>query len=123
MSLEGSTPLSQNPKGNTAVAISDVNDNLSITDTKNKSTIQKMIAAENTCGFVHNGKIYLNPEIMNSNAAVHEYTHLWDAYTQKTNPELWNKGFSIFKNTKYWNEVIAEPNYQDIKGDDNLVLR
>ena len=30
MSLEGSTPLSQNPKGNTAVAISDVNDNSNI---------------------------------------------------------------------------------------------
>lgn len=29
-----------------------------------------------TYGFVHEGKIYLNPEIMNSNAAVHEYTHL-----------------------------------------------
>lgn len=30
MSLEGSTPLSQNPKGNTAVAISDVNDSSNI---------------------------------------------------------------------------------------------
>ena len=30
MSLEGSTPLSQNPEGNTAVAISDVNDNFNI---------------------------------------------------------------------------------------------
>ncbi|MCQ2600909.1 MAG: YifB family Mg chelatase-like AAA ATPase [Treponema sp.] len=73
-------------------------------------------------GFVHNGKIYLNPEIINSNAAVHEYTHLWDAYTQKTNPELWNKGLEIFKDTKYWNEVISDPNYQDIKDDENLVL-
>lgn len=59
---------------------------------------------------------------MNSNAAVHEYTHLWDAYTQKTNSELWNKGLKIFKNTKYWNEVISDPNYQDIKDDENLVL-
>lgn len=75
-----------------------------------------------TYGFVHNGKIYLNPDLMNSNAAVHEYTHLWDAYTQKTNPELWNKGMNLFKNTKYWNEVISDPNYQDIKSDDNLVL-
>ena len=75
-----------------------------------------------TYGFVHNGKIYLNSELMNSNAAVHEYTHLWDAYTQKTNPELWNKGLNLFKDTKYWNEVISDPNYQDIKDDENLVL-
>ena len=75
-----------------------------------------------TYGFVHNGKIYLNSELMNSNAAVHEYTHLWDAYTQKTNPELWNKGLNLFKDTKYWNEVISDQNYQDIKDDENLVL-
>lgn len=75
-----------------------------------------------TYGFVHNGKIYLNPDLMNSNAAVHEYTHLWDAYTKKTNPKLWNKGFEIFRDTKYWNEVISDPNYQDIKDDENLVL-
>ncbi len=75
-----------------------------------------------TYGFVHNGKIYLNSELMNSNAAVREYTHLWDAYTQKTNPELWNKGLNLFKDTKYWNEVISDPNYQDIKDDENLVL-
>ncbi|MCQ2596540.1 MAG: YifB family Mg chelatase-like AAA ATPase [Treponema sp.] len=85
--------------------------------------IQKMTLENGlTYGFVHNGKIYLNPEIINSNAAVHEYTHLWDAYTQKTNPELWNKGLEIFKDTKYWNEVISDPNYQDIKDDENLVL-
>lgn len=75
-----------------------------------------------TYGFVHNGKIYLNSELMNSNAAIHEYTHLWDAYTQKTNPELWNKGLELFKDTKYWNEVISDPNYQNIKDDENLVL-
>lgn len=84
--------------------------------------LQKMIADENIYGFVHNNKIYLNPEFMNSNAAVHEYTHLWDSYTQKTNPELWNKGLELFKYTNYWNEVISDPNYQDIKNNDNLVL-
>lgn len=84
--------------------------------------VQKMQLSDNIYGFVHEGKIYLNPDIMNSNAAVHEYTHLWDAYTQKTNPELWQKGLDIFKGTNYWNEVISDPNYQDIKDDENLVL-
>jgi len=85
--------------------------------------VQTMILEDGSVyGFVHKGKIYLNPELMNPNAAVHEYTHLWDAYTQKTNPELWNKGLEMFKETKYWNEVISDPNYQDIRDDDNLVL-
>ena len=93
----------------------------SITDYVN-SKIQTYIVNSQIYGFVHKGKIYLNPEIMNSNAAVHEYTHLWDAYTQKTNPELWDKGLDLFRNTKYWDEVISDPNYQDIKDDENLVL-
>ncbi|MCR5252580.1 MAG: hypothetical protein K6C98_02570 [Treponema sp.] len=75
-----------------------------------------------TYGFAYEGKIYLNPEIMNSEVAVHEYTHLWDNYTRKTNPELWNKGLDIFKRTSLWNEVINDPNYVDIKDDENLVL-
>ena len=73
-------------------------------------------------GFTHNGKIYLDPDIMNSNAAVHEYTHLWDAYTERTNPELWEKGKEIFKQTHLWNEVKNDPAYSDIANDDNLVL-
>ena len=73
-------------------------------------------------GFAHGGKIYLNPDIMNSEAAIHEYTHLWDNYTQRTNPELWQKGKDIFKDTKLWNDVKADPNYGDIAGDDDLIL-
>ncbi len=84
--------------------------------------VQNFIQNDITYGFAHNGKIYLNPDVMNSNAAVHEYTHLWDAYTQKTNPELWQKGLSLFKDTQYWKEVTNDPNYQDIKDDENLVL-
>ena len=75
-----------------------------------------------TYGFAYNGKIYLNPEVMNSNAAVHEYTHLWDSYTQRTNPELWQKGKDIFKETRFWEEVRNDPNYSDIADDDDLVL-
>ena len=73
-------------------------------------------------GLAYDNNIILHPDYLSSNAAVHEYTHLWDAYTQKTNPELWNKGLELFKDTKYWNEVISDPNYQDIKNDENLVL-
>lgn len=73
-------------------------------------------------GFAHGGKIYLNPDVMTSEAAVHEYTHLWDAYTQRTNHELWKKGMDVFKDTKLWNDVKADPNYGDIAGDDDLIL-
>lgn len=77
---------------------------------------------ENVYGFAYNGKIYLNPDFLTSNVAVHEYTHLWDEYTRRTNPELWQKGMSILKDTKLFAEVKNDLNYADIANDDNLVL-
>lgn len=81
-----------------------------------------LIKDNQTYGFTHNGKVYLNPEIMNSNAAVHEYTHLWDKYTQNSNPELWERGKEILSKTHLWSEVKADPNYADISNDDDLIL-
>ena len=75
-----------------------------------------------TYGFAYEGKIYLNPEIANSEVALHEYTHLWDNYTQRTNPELWQKGKDIFKNTQFWEDVKADPNYADIADNEDLLL-
>ena len=43
MSLEGSTPLSQNPEGNTAAAISDLNDNFNISQSSDKSITQQKL--------------------------------------------------------------------------------
>ena len=73
-------------------------------------------------GFAYEGKIYLNPEIATSEVALHEYTHLWDNYTQRTNPELWQKGKDIFKNTHFWNDVKSDPNYADIANNEDLLL-
>ncbi len=75
-----------------------------------------------TYGFAYEGKIYLNPDIWNSKVAVHEYTHLWDNYIQRTNPELWEKGKQIFRNTRFWNEVKNDPNYADIADNNDLIL-
>lgn len=83
---------------------------------------QNMKAQGIIYGFTYNNKIYLDPLLLDSNVSIHEYTHLWDKYTEKTNPELWNKGKELFKKTYLWNEVINNPDYQDIIHDENLIL-
>jgi len=93
-----------------------------ISQTENKSSVQHLIQNEQVYGFTYNDKIYLNPDIMNSEVVVHEYTHLWDNYTQRTNLELWQKGKNIFKETYLWDEVKADPNYADISDNDDLIL-
>ena len=74
-----------------------------------------------TYGFTFENKIYLNPDIMNSNVAVHEYTHLWDEYTKRTNPELWEKGKDILSKTHLWDEIKNNPDYADIADNDDLL--
>lgn len=86
------------------------------------SSRQLMISDGTTYGFAYNGKIYLNPDFLNSNVAVHEYTHLWDKYIQNTNLELWERGKEAFKKTSLWEQVKNDPSYTDITGDDNLIL-
>ncbi len=72
-------------------------------------------------GFVKNGKVYLDPKLLNPNTPIHEYTHLWDMALQKANPELWARGVELMKQTPLWQEVVNNPAYADIKDDENLV--
>lgn len=72
-------------------------------------------------GFVKDGKIYLDPEVMNANTPIHEYTHLWDKALQKANPELWSRGKDLLKQTPVWNQVMSDPAYADIATDEDLV--
>ena len=72
-------------------------------------------------GFVKDGKVYLNPELINPNTSIHEYTHLWDLALMQLNPALWEKGKKLMKQTPLWDEVINDPNYADIKDNEDLV--
>lgn len=91
-------------------------------DMKVTNRVQYMIDGDsNVYGFAYDGKIYADPEIATSNTYAHEYTHLWDAYTKRTNPELWEKGKEIFKGTSLWNEVMTDENYQSLSNDDEIL--
>ena len=74
-----------------------------------------------TYGWAVNGEIYLTPEGLNPNTPIHEYTHLWAAALQKSNPKLWSEVVEAMKLSPAWNEVMADENYTDIHGDDNRV--
>ena len=89
---------------------------------ENLKQAEFMIQDSLTYGFTLNNKIYLNPELVNSNTIAHEYTHLWDKYTQKENPALWEHGKEIFKQTSLWNEVINDENYKAISNNEDLIL-
>ena len=66
------------------------------------------------------GKIYMNGSALNPETPIHEYTHIWDIACQKNNPELWNRGVELMKQTPMWDDVKNDPNYADLKTDDEI---
>ena len=72
-------------------------------------------------GWTVGGKVYLNRDAMNPKTPLHEYTHLWDEMVRRENPELWARGKELMKQTPMWQEVIEDPNYGDIRDDEDAV--
>lgn len=63
-------------------------------------------------GFVtKNGNIYLDDTIISPEHPIHEYTHLWDRIVSKRNPELWQRGVELMKQTSEWNKILNDDNY------------
>lgn len=89
---------------------------------RNSKKVQKLETSEGVIyGFVKDGVVYLDPSLINPNTSIHEYTHLWDNALMQLNPALWEKGKKLMKQTSIWNEVVNDPNYADIKDNEDLV--
>ncbi len=72
-------------------------------------------------GWSVNGKIYLTEAGINPDTPIHEYTHLWADAMMKQNKQGWNSIKSLLKDTPVWNEVITDPNYSNIKDNEDAV--
>ena len=63
-------------------------------------------------GFVDkDGNIYLDETKISPEHPIHEYTHLWDRTVQKHNPQLWNRGVEIMKETDMWKKIANDEHY------------
>lgn len=72
-------------------------------------------------GWTVGGEVWLNGDAMNPETPLHEYTHLWDAMVRRENPELWARGVELMKQTPVWDEVVNDPNYSDIRENEDEV--
>ena len=72
-------------------------------------------------GWSVNGKIYLTEAGINPDTPIHEYTHLWAEAMMIKNKQGWNSIKSLLKDTPVWKEVIADPNYSNIKDNEDAV--
>ena len=91
-------------------------------DLKITDHIQFMRTPQGTIyGWSVNGKIYLTEAGINPETPIHEYTHLWADAMMKQNKQGWNSIKSLLKDTPVWKEVIAGPNYSNIKDNEDAV--
>ena len=63
------------------------------------------------------GTIYINPDKLNANTPIHEFSHLWEQIM----PNAWKKGLAIFKETttgkKLFTQLQKEGNYSNLSED------
>ena len=63
-------------------------------------------------GFVDKeGNIYLDENSISPEHPIYEYTHLWDRVIQERNPELWQRGIDLMKETNLWNTILNNSRY------------
>lgn len=96
-------------------------ENNSLTDKSERGPMTLRTSDGTVYGWTEGGKIYLNRDAMNPETPMHEYTHLWDDMVRRENPELWERGKELMKQTPLWDEVMNDPNYADIRDDEDAV--
>ena len=75
-------------------------------------------AEGNAYGFTVNGKVYIDPRMVNAETPIHEYTHLWSTALRERNPKEWKNVVELMKGTDVWDEVVRT--YPELKTDDDI---
>ena len=80
------------------------------------SNIKQVLATNGgvVYGFTVGGKIYLDRELAGARTKIHEYTHLWDKFCQKNNPDMWKQGVELMKQTQLWEYIKNSGLYDDL---------
>lgn len=66
------------------------------------------------CGFIANGKLYLNSDMGNHKAPIHLYTYVWMKHCKKVEPELFNKIYDYAVTTDYFKHIRFSPRFSDL---------
>lgn len=73
-------------------------------------------------GWAVGNEIYLTEDGLNPGTPIHEYTHLWAKAMENSDPKGWAKILRLCKGNKaLWDSVKNDPNYANIKDDDNRI--
>lgn len=85
---------------------------------ENTSDLELTNTNGNIYGFkLSDGTIYIDPNNLNANTPIHEFSHLWEQLM----PNAWRNGMAIFKDTatgkRIFNQLKSEGNYSTLTDD------
>ena len=66
------------------------------------------------CGFISNGKIYLNSDMGNHKAPIHLYTYLWMKHCENSNNRLYNAIIDLIPTTAYYYHIQCSDRFADL---------
>lgn len=72
-------------------------------------------------GYTKDNVMYLNENVFNANTPAHEFTHIWSNVAKNINPELWQDGKALLKQSEVWQEVMEDSLYLNIREDEDAV--
>ena len=84
--------------------------NITIDDLQNDPKFKDVIDAKHTNAFILNGDIYINMDVADIDAPIHEMTHMILGSVKYQNPQLYNELVSISEQLPMYNELSK--NYQ-----------
>lgn len=65
-------------------------------------------------GFAFGGAVYIVSDNVTMDTPIHEMAHIFNIWAKKYAPELYAKGISLIKGTKYEENVRNNPNYSNL---------
>lgn len=85
--------------------------NVTIADLNRDPKFQEIVDAKHTNAFILNGEIYINTDVADIDAPIHELTHLFLGSIKTHNPQLYTELVSIAEKLPTYNELAK--NYQN----------
>ena len=73
------------------------------------------------CGFISNGKIYLNSDMGNHKAPVHLYTYLWMKHCKNSNNSLYNAIIDLASTTAYFYHIQYNKRFADLDREEKAI--
>lgn len=70
---------------------------------------------ENIYGFVHEGSVYLNRDIVRLDTPIHEFGHLWINFIKDKHKDVYDRGIALIKGSQYHIDVKNNPSYAGLK--------